>query len=104
MTLVNTFDEWIIAEVENRTSTENSLVAREAPVNSGVDGSVLRKGVSQYAKHVKMNRIGAYVKSLDHARESEIVLAKHFQRLECLVVRPILELHSNYIFACSILG
>ena len=36
--------EWIVAVVENRASTEDSLVAREAPVNGGVDGGPLRKG------------------------------------------------------------
>ena len=51
-----------------------------------------------------VERVETYVESLNQAGESEIVLAKHFQRLECLVVRPILEFQSNYIFPCSIPG
>jgi hypothetical protein len=35
--------EWIVAVVVNRASTEDSLVAREAPVNGGVDGGPLIK-------------------------------------------------------------
>ena len=39
-------EEWIVAVVENRASTEDSLIAREAPVDGGVDGGPLRKGES----------------------------------------------------------
>jgi len=76
--------EWIVAVVENRASTEDSLVAREAPVNGGVDGGP--------------------VESRDQLRESKTVLAEHFQRLEPVVIRPILELQSNRIIACASLG
>ena len=40
---VSRVKEWIFTEVENRASTEDSLVAREAPVYGGVNGSPLRK-------------------------------------------------------------
>lgn len=36
-------EEWIIAEVENRTSAGERLVAREAPVDGRVDGTVLKR-------------------------------------------------------------
>ena len=39
-------EEWVVAVVENRASTEDSLVTREAPVNGGVDRGPLRKGES----------------------------------------------------------
>ena len=94
-------EEWIIAVVENRTSTEDRLVAREAPVNGRVDGGPLR-GVS--INPGKMKGLGAYVESADQLGERETVLAEHFQGLELPVIRPVLEFQSNLVIPCSILG
>jgi hypothetical protein len=52
-------------------------------------------------EHRTMKRVGTHVKSRDHLGESETVLAEHFQRLELLVIRPILEFQSNLVNACS---
>ena len=71
-------EEWIIAEVENRASAEDSLITREAPVDGGVDGSPLRKKESRLDRG-KMKRMKTYIERFDHLRESETVLAEHFQ-------------------------
>ena len=89
--------EWIVAVVENRASTEDSLVAREAPVDSGVNGGPLRRVSVEHAER----RMQTHVESADHLRESETVFPEHLQRLELLVIRPILEFQSNLIIPCS---
>ena len=89
--------EWIVAVVENRASTEDSLVAREAPVDSGVNGGPLRRVSVEHAER----RMQTHVESADHLRESETVFPEHLQRLELLVIRPILEFQSNLIIPRS---
>lgn len=52
---VNAGKEWIIAKVENGTSTEDGLVTREAPVDSGVDGRRLERKKTRDEQH-NMNK------------------------------------------------
>lgn len=51
-----------------------------------------------------MKRIGTYIEGLDQLRQGEIVLAEHLQRLELLIIRPILKFQGNHIIASSIFG
>ena len=51
-----------------------------------------------------MERTETYVKGRDQLRQSKIVLAKHFQRLERCIGRPILEFQGNDIISGGILG
>ena len=46
-----------------------------------------------------MKKTRTHIECLDHLRESEIVLSKHFQWLELLVIRPVLEFQRNHIVA-----
>ena len=45
-----------------------------------------------------------HVESADHRGQGKIALAEHFQWLELVIARAILEFHSNNIIAGGILG